>query len=471
MASTALSKSESGTLTEHEAIALSATGELQLEVTNKGTFRESFNNACEIVLHDPYFIGKIRLNALDGRPYLNGFFWNTRLHAVQDADFFQIRKYISGLYCINNKDNIKQAISLAAYNNSFHPIRDLLDSLKWDGQSRISELLPRYLGAERSEYTTAVTMMLLHGAIRRVYEPGVKFDYCIILADTKQGTGKSSLCRFLALNDDWFCDALGDMGELKTAYEAIRGHWICELGEMIATRRTKDIETIKAYISRQADDYRDPFGIYPDRRPRQCIFIGTSNRPQCLPDDMTGNRRFIPVLCDGDRAVVHPLQDEAETRAYILQCYAEAMEKGKITGWTLKLPYRFDKVLADLQEDMTPEDTNVGKIQQWLDSTKEQYVCSRMIYDHVFDGLFGKKPQKYELQDISDIMNLKIKGWQKYRGENGKRDNSQRRFSSYGNQRAWERVVNNDVNSNTVLLTKITDLHAPNAEEKAEIPF
>ena len=466
MVATAQTENESGALTEQAAIALSATSSLDLEYTVDGGIKKSsFTNACEIVLHDKYLVGRFRLNLLDGRPYLKGFFWNIRFHAIQDADLFQIRKYIANLYEVDNKENIRQAVAIAAYNNAFHPIRELLDGLKWDGQERIRELLPRYLGAEQSEYTTAVTTMLLHGAIQRVFEPGVKFDYCIILVDTKQGTGKSSLCRFLALNDEWFCDALGDLSDLKRAYEAIRGHWICEIGELVATRRTKDIEVIKAYLSRQADDYRDPYGIYPERRPRQCVFIGTSNKPQCLPDDKTGNRRFITVVCDGNRAVVHPMADEAETRAYIMQCYAEALELGRSGGWILKLDPKFDDVLREIQDAVTPEDTKVGQIQEWLDSTNEDIVCSRMIYHDVFDA--NGNPQKYELEDISDIMNLKIKGWQKYRGANGSATSQQYRFKEYGRQRAWQRIVNSDVNSsvNSDEFLPVTD------ENWDEIPF
>ena len=405
-----------------------------LQRNNDGTVRSSLENYCLILDQDPQLMYKIRLNALSGRVMLSGASWDITPHPIRDLDLYQIRKIISERYGISNVKDIQQAVEITGYKYSFHPIRELLSSLKWDGQERIGELFPRFLGADRSDYTTTVTKLLLFGAIQRVMNPGVKFDLCIILADTRQGTGKSSICRFLALRDDWFCDGLDDLSDNKRAYEAIRGHWICELGEMIATNRAKDVEGIKSYLSRTADDYRDPYGVYSERRPRQCVFIGTSNKPDFLPRDRSGNRRFLPIICDGSKAEVHPMANERETRDYILQCYAEAMQIGEEEGWPLVLPKNLNEEAMAIRDSSSPEDTRVGIIQTWLDQTDEDVVCTKMIWDRVFPDQI---PKDYELQEIAAIMTMQIRGWSKYNGNKS----GKKRVKGYGTQRAWIRDV------------------------------
>ena len=382
----------------------------------------------------------------DGRQMVEGFYWDAEQHPIRDNDMANLRYFVDCRYMINNEKNLKGAILKVACDNPYHPVRDFLNRLKWDGVERIHELLPRYLGAERSDYTTAVTQLLFNGAIQRVFNPGCKFDYCIILADTKQGTGKSTMCRFLALTDEWYTDSIGSISDSKSTFELMRGKWIVELGELLLVRKASDVETVKAFITRQTQDYREPYGIFAENHPRQSIFIGTTNKPQFLPEDKTGNRRFLPIICDGvNNAEHHPLDDEAETRSYIRQCYAEAMYKGRENGFPLVLDKKFIEELQQIQTTATPEDTRVGMIQEWLDKHAGEFVCSRMIWDNVFgpkdDDYSNHQPQKYELHDISDIMNLKIDGWEKYRSDSGC---EKKKFPKYGSQRAWRRVAEDD---------------------------
>lgn len=423
-----------------EAIEISFGVSFPLRLSQRGDVLSYPENYVKILQCDGYLKGKLRHNAMDGRAELSGVYWNIQSHPIRDEDLFRIRTHISRVYGIRNKDEVKQAIEIVSRENSYHPVADFLNGLTWDGVSRIPELFPRYLGAERSDFTTEITLVLLHGAIQRVFNPGIKFDYVVILADTKQGTGKSSMCRFLSLNDRWYSDEIGNLSDDKATFEAIRGHFVIELGEMLATRKTKDVEAIKAFVSRTEDIYREPYGTYAEHYPRQCIFIGTSNKPQFLPEDPTGNRRFLPLLCDGSKAEAHPLDDEEETRNYIRQCYAEAIEIGMASGWKLVLDKRFDDELEAIREGSTPDDPRIGIIQNWLD-TKSGPVCSKMIWNdalHHGDAL-PPDPQKYELQDIADIMNLKIYGWRRYQGKSGTVKNAKFRFKDYGAQRAWER--------------------------------
>lgn len=425
-------------MTEEQAIAVSVSGEpsLVLEKSQEGAVLSRFINYCEILEKDAYLTGRLKMNLLDGRPEATGFYWNAEKHPIRDEDIAHMRRFLDSRYGFSNEKNIRQAVEIAAGKNAYHPIREILKSLQWDGVERVKDLFPRFLGAERSDYTTAVTRLLLSGAIQRVYRPGVKFDYSIILADAQQGTGKSTLCRALALDDDWFTDQVGDLSDNKKAFESIRGKWIVELGELLAVRKTKDVEAIKAFITRQSDYYRNPYGFFPEDYKRQCVFIGTTNKPQFLPEDKTGNRRFIPLRCDGSKQEVHPMQDFEATREYVRQCYAEIIASG---CFDLTLDHKYQEELDAVREQSTPDDTRVGMIQEWLDNLdrkQEQFVCSRQIWDKVFAGDNERAPQSYNLRDIADIMNLQIEGWRPFT-KNGKV--RKKKFKFYGTQRAWYR--------------------------------
>lgn len=417
-----------------------------MQRTQEGALKNTFYNYVMILKHDPFFKGHLQLNALSGRTEIDGFSWEIALHPLREVDLNNIRLHISNQYYIDNKTHCLDAILTTAATNRYHPVVDRLNKLVWDGKPRIAELFPKYLGAQRSEYTTAVTTLLLNAAIERVFHPGIKFDTCIILADKKQGTGKSSMCRFLALDDAWFTDQLKDMGKLKEAYETIRGKWVVELGEMVAARKTDTIEEIKGYLSRLYDDYREPYSKISEQYPRQCVFVGTTNRPAFLPQDPTGNRRFIPVLCDGSQAEVHPMKDEQETRAYIMQCYAEALEQGRKNGFSLVLDEKFNDEIDAVRSESTPEDSRIGIIQAWLDDAIDKegnqidFVCSRMIYDKALAPSNYKSPTQYELTDIANIMALNITGWQKCKTKKRFTELDER-GRSYGVQRAWQRVA------------------------------
>lgn len=411
---------------------------LALIRTKTGEIRNCFSNYVEILGAAPLLDGNIWRDGLSGRIMLQNVPWNVGAHELDDTDIYQLRWRFDKRFGLSNENNLRQAVTILADQHRRHPIVEWLESLPpWDGVSRLGRLFPRYLGAEDSEYVTAVTKLLFFGMRQRVYHPGIKFDLCITLADTRQGTGKSSMCRLLAGRDEWARDAIGDLHNAKETFEAMSGAWVVELGELIATRRTKDVETIKAFLSRVEDIYRTPYSTYPRHYPRQCVFIGTTNRPQFLPEDPTGNRRFIPIICDGSKAERHPLEDESEARAYIAKCFAEALVLGEAEGWPLTLDEKFDAQLAAFQETATPEDTRIGRIQSYLDASDLDKVCTQIIWADVFAG-DGIAPSRKELQEIADIMSLKIDGWRRYRG--GGERHTFWFGKKIGAQRAWERI-------------------------------
>jgi predicted P-loop ATPase len=194
-----------------------------------------------------------------------------------------------------SKDLTRTVILDTALLNRFHPIRDYLNDQVWDGVERIDTWLTTYGGVENNEYSRAVGALFLTAAVRRVRNPGCKFDEMVVLEQEVQGTDKSSALLKLAVRDEWFSDDLPLNVEGKQVIEALRGRWIVEAGEMSGMRRT-DIAHIKALLSRQVDRARLAYGRIVSEVPRQCVIVGTTNDLEYLRD-ATGNRRFWPVRC------------------------------------------------------------------------------------------------------------------------------------------------------------------------------
>lgn len=438
---------------ENEARAISADGleegDVRLVINNKtSAIIRCPQNYVNILMDDRYLRGKIRMNALDGRIHISNVYWNIHPHSFRENDLSNIRTYISSVYGLQSKNEIADAIAVVAYQNQYHPIVDKLNSLKWDGTHRIGELFPRYLGAERSGYTTDVTTLILSGAIQRVFDMGCKFDYMAVLKDEQQGSGKSTIVRLLALADEWYTDNRINLKNTDKAFEAIFGHWIVEVGEMQMTKK-EDIDAIKAFVTQRESSHRVPYDRYPETYPRQFIMIGTTNRPIFLPDDPTGNRRFLPIICSGRKAERHPLDDEAETKFFIEQCYAEMMVKRRAEGVALVLDSKHTDQVEALQAEAAPEDARIGIIQAYLDREKPKWICSTMIWYEAFNRKFGidGQPKKYELTEISNLIDINIREYKHYRGKDGTGKSSQHRFPLYGRQRAWERVEEPEVSS------------------------
>lgn len=397
---------------------------------DKGNSCQTINN-CMLVFHrDPLLKGSIRKNELSGKIDIVGNLgWQRTSSSLTDTDVYQIHWYLEKNYGLKNDRNINKAMNIVASENRYHPIRDYLEKLKWDGQPRIDNLLPRYLGADCDDYTKEIMRLFMLAAIHRVYEPGCKFEIMVCLVGG-QGAGKSTFFRFLAINDEWFSDDLKRMDD-DNVYRKMQRHWIIEMSEMMATVNAKSIEDIKSFISRQKETYKIPYETHPEDRPRQCVFVGTSNNMDFLPLDRTGNRRFAPVLVHPEWVEKHILEDEKESREYIRQAWAEAMELYRNGFHELKLSGKTEEYLKEMQKDFMPEDAKVGIIQNWLDELAEDYVCSIMIYKEAFSHEYDT-PKDWELKEINNVMNHSIVGWEKI---------SSHRFAGYGTQRGWRRVA------------------------------
>lgn len=190
---------------------------------------------------------------------------------------------------------VAEAIEALARANTIHPVRDWLRSRpKWDGTPRVDTWLGNYLGVKDSPYVRRVARFFLVGMIHRVMNPGVKFDYCLVL-EGGQGKGKSTAVRILG--GDWHGDTDLDLHN-KDSMSALRGKWVYEFAEMGSVTRAESTKQ-KSFLSRQFDEFRPVYGRREIRLPRQVVFIGTTNEWEWNKDP-TGGRRFWPVDCCGD---------------------------------------------------------------------------------------------------------------------------------------------------------------------------
>ncbi|RYZ17362.1 MAG: hypothetical protein EOO70_02155, partial [Myxococcaceae bacterium] len=185
---------------------------------------------------------------------------------------------------------VAQAIELAVKHRRVHPVRDYLKGVIWDGVPRLERWLTTYLGVEDTPYTQAVGASTLRAAVARALRPGSKVDTMLVLQG-EQGAGKSKSIRALC-GERWFTDDLAEFGS-KDAAEQLLGAWFVEVAELGAMNRS-EVERVKSFISREVDRFRPAYGHKVVDRPRQCVFIGTTNADTYLRDE-TGNRRFWPV--------------------------------------------------------------------------------------------------------------------------------------------------------------------------------
>lgn len=425
----------------------------KLKVTDKGAIAQTIQNVVIILKHDPKLSGALAYNEMSHNIVtVRDLPWrklapNETESQWVDADDAALRYYLEKFYGLGGKEKIFDAVNVVAMQNLFHPVRDYLGELAWDGESRLDTLLVDYLGAEDNEYVRAVTRKALVAAVARVYHPGCKFDYMLVLRG-RQGIGKSALVA--KLGGSWFSDSFTTL-QGKDAYEQVQGVWIMEVGELAGMRKA-EAETIKLYISKQVDRFRPAYGRRLQEFPRQCIFIGSTNETQFLRDT-TGNRRFWVV--DTPNQAEHDLWDEL-TDDTIGQVWAEAVHYYK-QGEKLYLSRKLEIMAREVQESFEEESPRFGLVAEYLDRTlpkdwddmdlytrrawlesgakgeiERQYVCTLEIWTEALNG----NPDKLDRLAITEIKAImsKMPGW-RHQG------NKVKVCRPYGRQKYYRKVI------------------------------
>lgn len=277
---------------------------------------------------------------------------------IIDIDLIKIKMWFAKEWGFEpSLETIATAISFVADKSKIHPVRDYLKNLEWDGTPRLNTWLRTYMKAEGpEEYLSAVGAKLLVACVARIFEPGCKWDYVVIF-EGKQGIGKSTACSILG--GEWFTDTLGDIAN-KDVVDTMRGKWVIEIGEL-AVMRKHEVESLKHFITVRTDTVRKAFARKSEDYPRQCVFIGTTNRSDYLKDE-TGNRRFFPVK-------VHVVNFD-KLIADRDQLWAEAFERW-VDGEKLYLEKDVEKIAAEIQSSRMEHDEWESIIQDVFDKTDD----------------------------------------------------------------------------------------------------
>jgi len=346
-----------------------------------------------------------------------------------DTDEAKSRNYIESTYGMYSKEKHSDALRMLFDERKYNPIIDIIENVTWDGVERCEEFLTRWAKCEDSPYSREVSRLIFAGGIHRLYRPGTKFDDVPILIGVRQGEGKSTLVRFLAINDNYYGEVTQMEGQ--QAIEQLQGKWICEISELLALTKTKEQEAAKAYITRAFDKYRKPWDKNTVDLPRRCTFIGTSNNSNPLTDK-SGNRRYYPIEVHSNGYDI--FDHEAEIRDYVLQCWAEARDKYKAG----KMPnYASKELVAEYrrrQDSAMQDDWRVGAIEDFLDKklpgeiTCVREICHRTLSS---DPDRPHEPSLIESKEIGMIMNRQ-KDWVRLR--------EKKRCGSYGPQWCWQKI-------------------------------
>lgn len=427
----------------------------KLKRDKNGTPESDVYNCLVVLKQDPTLKGKIRLDEFTHRlVVIDDLPWRGKDETPYwtDTDDACLRNYFATKYLIKGKGIIDDALQEVTQDNKFHPVREYLKGLTWDGECRLDTLFIDYIGAEDTEYIRAVTRKWMCGAVARVMDPGVKFDTAIVLYGA-QGLGKSLILE--RLGRKWFNNSLVDI-KTKDALEQIQGSWIVELAELAPTYKN-DNEIVKAFISRTSDRFRSPYGRRTEEYPRQCVFAGSTNNLMFLKD-RTGNRRFWPITGDKDRKTKNSWELSKDD---IDQIWAEAFVYWS-EGEPLVLEGALEEEALRIQLSHTEGGELVGLIEEYLDmllpedweskdiydrreyirnygdddycgSVQRERVCALEIWCEVMEG-DRKNLQNAKAREIIDILQS-IKGWSPYSKSVGKM-----RFGKmYGVQRAFIR--------------------------------
>ena len=420
--------------------------------TDKQGITSTINNAVIILKNDPGLRGVFALDQFENREIARrNLPWRKitpQTRYLTDTDDAALWHYVENRYGLNNLAKIRAALLQVLRDNGFHPIREYLEGLTWDGAERMETLLIDYMGAEDNLYTRQVTRKMLIAAVARVFQPGVKFDTALVLVGA-QGQGKSQIIKRLGCQ--WFSDSFTTV-QGKEAFEQIQGVWLVEMAELAGLRKA-EVQAVKHFISKTEDRYRTPYGRRTENFSRQCVFFGTTNVSDFM-NDATGGRRWWPVPT-GINKPARDLFEELDS-SEVSQIWAEAKaaydKKEKLT-----LSAAAGQMAVRMQMEHTEKDEREGLLRRYLDTKlpvgwaelniyeKRSFlddelspegeqaldkVCAVQIWCEVLKGQ-EKDMQRRNALEIHEMM-ANMEGWERWK-------NGKMKFKNYGVQRAYVR--------------------------------
>jgi hypothetical protein len=422
-----------------------------LDTNSDGKILSNTKNILIILENEPELKGKLAYDRFSNRAFALGKLpWSNidKVRDWEDGDDARLRVRLDVKYGILGKTKIDDALTEVFLKNSYNEPKEFLEGLIWDGVERLNTLLIDYLGAEDNIYTReTIRKSLIACCARAIKDEPVKFDEMIIL-NGPQGIGKSTFLSKLGMK--WFSDSLKSF-DGKEAAEIIQGTWLNEIGELDSFNRS-EITTIKHFLSKSTDIYREAYGRRTKKFPRRAVFFGTSNDTEFLKDT-TGNRRFWPIDVGRQgvkKRIFGDLEGELE------QIWAEAMEAFD-SGEGLLLSKEAEEIAKQEQENHRIRDHREGIIQEFLeikipadwdtltDDEKRNFYKGRLPNA----GKVCKRekiciPEIWEFCLESDLRNLKksdaialnkilemIHDWERMR--------TPLKFGKYGSQRGFKR--------------------------------
>ena len=413
-----------------------------LSKNENGKPHQSISNCIKAIERDDRLAGRFRFNVIAYTKTLTlPVPWDDGEgeRPIADWDYCGLASFLERRYGLMSKQKAIDAVTEVSMHNRYNPITSWMDGLEWDGEPRMDTLLPCFLGTDMSDYNVAVMRLFMMGAVARAYEPGTKFDYMPVLIGP-QGLGKSFFLRKLGHCSDWYCDNFNTI-EGDAAAEKLRGLWIVEMAELLAAKKQRDVESIKAFLTSQVDTIRPKYARETEQRPRACVFAGTTNNPHFLTDT-TGNRRFLPVECGINEPAMSLFADGAD--GYFEQAWAEAVHVYKTERPVLVLDERSAAFAMEKQEQYLEDDPRVGMVQQYLDEKLAEWmakpqrrqedvrVCAQELIQEALPEEQCRAQSRFLVNEMHSIMQNKIEGWVKYPKNNGRA-----KTSDYGVQRCY----------------------------------
>lgn len=414
--------------------------ENELMPNSSGGILNNIENYCIILENHNEFKNKLKFNELSNSEEFKG-------KPIEQVDYDNIQRIIEKEYGIYSEKKVASAIRSVAATRRYHPVKEYLESLKWDGVKRADTAFADYFGAKPIPYNAMCLRLMLFGAIERVYNPGCKFDAMVILKGA-QGLGKSTFFRAMCNDDINLYQE--DLKDFEKPFDYTNGKWMVEVAELSAMSKA-DKNRIKSYITTRYEQHRIPYERASRAYPRQFIIFGTTNN-ECILDDPTGERRFPIVECSDKehkaeikKRILWDTPEKYNAIKYdIQQILAEVYQEYKDGKKFLDIPKEFEEDFKDIQSRYYIEDTDVGKIEEFLENKKE--TCFEQIWREALKHTDPRdKASRSDKERITNIL-LGLKNWKLYDGNpQHKKRISGRELSygdtyniiSYGPQKAW----------------------------------